>query len=369
MTDKELRSQKSPMSAGQKLFCVMSVIALALTFVYSDAAISAMSEGMRLCVSTLIPSLFPVMVLSELLVRSGAAELLGKLFGAPISRLFGISREGSVAWILGTLCGFPIGMKCALSLYERGKISRAELEHLSTFCNMPSSAFLIGAVGASLFGSKDFGIILYVSHAASCVIVGFAGKFYFSGKKKEYFWGDGSLCESRKGCAASFVGSVTSSAMGMLFICAFVLFFSSVTGILRVLIEEISLSEQVSALIFGFFEMTGGVVAASELELGAAIPVVAAVTGWSGLSVHFQLIGICGSHKPSFRPYFLAKIASALICAALTCGAVAVFDGRLSFFVNSDVQSLLVVGYEPRSIAVLAFFFLSCLKLMSKRRK
>ena len=55
--------------------------------------------------------------------------------------------------------------------------------------------------------------------------------------------------------------------------------------------------------------------------------------------------------------------------AALTCGAVAVFGGRLSFFVNSDVQSLLVVGYEPRSMLILAFFFLSCLKLVSRGRK
>jgi len=360
-------SQTEKMSAGQKLFCFMSVAALALTFIYSDVAISAMSDGMRLCVSTLIPSLFPFMVLSELFVRSGAAEFAGKILGAPVSWLFGISREGSVAWLLGVVCGFPIGIKCALSLYERGKINRAELEHLSMFCNTPSSAFLIGAVGASLFGSRNFGLVLYAAHIISSLIVGFVGRFYFSGKKTEYFISNYAQ-KYRQGAASAFSESVTSSATSMLFICAFVVLFSSFSGMLRLFIDGVHMGDGVKALIFGFLEMTGGVSSASELPLRYAVPAVAAITGWSGLSVHFQLIGICGERRISFCPYFLAKAAGSVLCAALTVVLTRVFAEELHFSVGS-VQSVLLVPSTPTAIFTLVFFGLSCLNVLARARK
>ena len=234
---------------------------------------------------------------------------------------------------------------------------------------MPSSAFLIGAVGASLFGSKRFGIILYAAHALSCVAIGFAGRFYFSGKKKEYFAKDISQNEKRAGCASAFVEAVTSSATSMLFICAFVVFFSSFTGILKALTSGIALDEGAKAVMLGFFEMTGGVFATSGLPLRAAIPIAAAITGWSGLSVHFQLIGICGAHRMSLMPYFISKVASAVVCAALVWIMTGIFAGRLNFSVGGSIESLLVIGYDPSAFVTLAIFAFSCLKLFSRIKK
>ena len=367
MTDKERQNQK--MSVGQRLFCLVSALALALTFIYSDVAISSMSDGMRLCVSTLIPSLFPFMVISELFVRSGMASVVGRALGAPISKLFGISREGSVAWLLGVACGFPIGIKCALSLYERGKISRGELEHLSTFCNTPSSAFLIGAVGASLFGSRQFGLILYVSHLLSSVIIGFATRFYFERRKREIFEPSPDAFGPTKRGVSAFADSVTSSATSMLFICAFVVFFSSFAGILRHILDGVRIADRAKALIFGLFEMTGGVSAAAELPLRYAIPIAGAITGWSGLSVHFQLIGICGERKISFLPYFLAKIASAMLCAAFTGVLAGIFADTLCFSVGGSIQSFLFIRAKPIVVLTLGLFAISCLRLVSREKR
>ena len=122
------------MCAGQVLFCVMGTVCLVLTFIYSDEAIDAMGKGMRLCVNTVIPSLFPFLVVSEIFVASGGATLVGKLLSPVLGRIFGISGEGCVAYILGVLCGFPIGSRSAVSLYERGIIGKGELLHICSFC-------------------------------------------------------------------------------------------------------------------------------------------------------------------------------------------------------------------------------------------
>ena len=370
MTESPNEKKKSTvLTRGQLLFCVMSIAALALTFIYSDVAISSMASGMKLCVTTVIPALFPFMVFSELFVSSGGARFVGKLVGYPFCKLFGISREGSSAVILGFLCGFPIGAKSASSLYEGGRISREELEHICSFCNNPSSAFLISAVGASLFGSQFFGILLYLSHILSSLTVGVLGRPYFYSRKNVRYCKKAQECEIKHSIFGDTVKAITSSAQNMLFICAFVVFFSALTGYIRLSFSLLQLPEALRALAIGFFEMTGGAAEVASLPEEWAIPAVAAITGWAGLSVHFQFIGICSEHKLSFAPYFICKVANALLNAVYISLLSIAFSKYLKLELNGSVPSLLSKDICLPSVLIFSFFGLACLALFLKSRK
>ena len=67
-------------TAGQAGFWIMSTFCFILVLRNADAAVEYMGRGLSLCAKTVIPSLFPFMVISELLVSSGAGEALGRLF-------------------------------------------------------------------------------------------------------------------------------------------------------------------------------------------------------------------------------------------------------------------------------------------------
>lgn len=71
-------------SFGQVFFCLMSTFCFVLILRNPDVAIEYMGRGLSLCARTVIPSLFPFMVISELMVRSGAGEALGRLFSRPM---------------------------------------------------------------------------------------------------------------------------------------------------------------------------------------------------------------------------------------------------------------------------------------------
>jgi sporulation integral membrane protein YlbJ len=309
------------MTRGEIIFCALSILALFLTFGFADTAIGAMSEGMKLCVSVVVPSLFPFMVFSDILVSSGGARLIAMPFSRLAKRLFGVSKEGSVALVLGVLCGFPMGTRAALSLYREGKISRGETEHLICFCNGPSAAFLINAVGLSLFGSRDFGILLYCSQIISSLAVGVLARSYFK-KRSDAPALILSCAEERsasRGVLSSIVRAVTGAAEGVVSICAFVIFFSALTGVLRELLSYFGIGEIAGAALLGFFEMTGGVSAASALALPLSCLFAAAIVGWSGLSVHFQFISLCKDYEFSKKPYFVAKIARSALDVAIVC--------------------------------------------------
>lgn len=345
-------------SAGQAVFCTMSVIALALTFKYSQSAIAAVSHGLELCVKTVIPSLFPFMVLSEIFVSSGAAGIVAKLIGKPFEYCFGISRNGASALVLGALCGFPIGTKCALSQRERGEINDRELLHLLCFCNGPSSAFLISAVGISLFGSKAFGIALYVAELLSAVVIGIIFRFVLKNETPEPSVQDTPEEPKKPGCTRTVVNAVRDSAEGMLYVCAFVVFFAVITGILEIYAEKFGISGTMKALSVGFFEMTGGVFAASELKRGAAYICTAFIVGWSGLSVHFQFISLCGNRRIKYGIYFCAKFLRGLLDAFFIIIISSAFGG--SFAADPvGVQSFLPSAViHPTN--VISFFTFLC---------
>ena len=65
-------------------------------------------SGLLLWFLTVLPTLFPFLLISRLLLDSCACSLLNKLLAPVISRLFGISAQGSFAFIVGFLCGYPM---------------------------------------------------------------------------------------------------------------------------------------------------------------------------------------------------------------------------------------------------------------------
>lgn len=303
-------------SAGKMLYAFMSVFSLAVILRNSDVAIEYMSRGLRLCAVTVIPSLFPFMVISELIVVSGVGEALGRLLSRPVRTLFGISGVGASSIILGTLCGFPVGAKTAISMYDRGAVSREEAARLMMYCNNPSSAFIISAVGVSLFGSRRFGVALYFITLLTALLIAIFARL-ISGDISTPT--PVSQKDDRHLSVTSFTSAVSSAALGMLTVCAYVVFFSTLIGALGCLLSSLSLPHGVNALIYAIFEISGGVSEASAVASPILAMLLAAfAVGWSGFSVHFQILSLADGRNISFRPYFLAKLIQGVLSMLFT---------------------------------------------------
>lgn len=304
--------QKNSMSIRRLPFAVMSLFCLALILRNSELAVRYMTYGLRLCAVSVIPSVFPFMVLSEWIVSFGALQTIGRLLERPFRFLFGVGGDSAGALLLGWLCGFPIGTRTALSLYRRGNIDRRELSRVLTFSNIPSSAFLIGAVGITLFGDRHFGVRLYIVSLLSAVTIGIAEHLFekLPAKKKKISAKSSFSPDSRPSSAArvsGFTDAIASSAIAILQICAFVVFFSVLSGTVSYVFSAWHLPTELTCLLFGFLELTGGTAKAAELAPPLSELFCAFFAGWSGCSVHCQLIGLCSETDLSLRPYFFAK--------------------------------------------------------------
>ena len=101
----------------------------------SETAAQAVREGLALCGGSVIPALFPFLVVSRLFVATGSAAALGRLLAPLTRRVLGVSGPGGTAVLLGLLGGYPVGAQTAGELVRTGAVSRQEGQRLLLFCN------------------------------------------------------------------------------------------------------------------------------------------------------------------------------------------------------------------------------------------
>lgn len=252
-------------------------------------------EGIRLSSEILIPTLFPFFVLSDYWSKNFYIDE-NSLFTKLFVRLFHIPPCGLLAFITGIICGFPLGVKVACDLYNRGEINDSQLTNLCGFCNNPSIAFVISGVGLGIFGSVHVGILLFISCSISAIICGVVFR------EKEIKIQKADNIPRQK---FSLVESTKNAGLTSITISSYVIFFSAIIYALKK-----------TPLIASTLELCSAVkiISESQFSVNQKLILIAFSLGFSGLSVHLQAFSFMGENVKKAR-YFLMKITQGLLTA------------------------------------------------------
>ena len=268
----------------------------------SQEAAGAVVQALDLCLQRVIPSLFPFLAVTNLLLRLGMASWLQGLFAPILRPLTGLPGVCAAPVLMGLLGGYPAGARAAAGLWEDGLITRREAELLLGFCNNCGCAFLYAYVGAGMLQSPRAGLWLIAVHALSALL---AGVFLC---RLERDRGRAplpcSLPAKPASLSTALAASVRGAASSMANICAFVVLFRTLAGLLPGSLPPWAL---------GALELVSG---ASALEPGPAGFISAAViTAWGGVCVHCQTLSVVGGLSP--RWHWAGKALQALLSLLL----------------------------------------------------
>ena len=122
------------------------LILLIFMLLHPAITVTGASNGLLLWYSSVVPALFPFMVLSSLIVASGSLSVLMAPVRLVLGPLLGLSAEGCYTLLSGLVCGFPMGAKTCADFLSRGQISLKEGKFLMAVCNHASPMFLLGYV-------------------------------------------------------------------------------------------------------------------------------------------------------------------------------------------------------------------------------
>lgn len=297
---------------------------------WPEQAMEAMRDGIALCGNVILPSLFPFFVLSSLVVELGMSQYLGRLLEPVMAPLFRVNGSCATALALGFVGGYPVGARTAIQIYENGQCSRTEAERMLAFCNNSGPAFILGVVGAGVFGSGTVGLLLYLTHLLASLLVGILFRFY---KPQE-----GPQTRRSRGPqfqAASFPKAFTQSIVGAmqstLNICAFILFFTVflrilahagilklLGGLLSALLAPLGMDQTwAERLLTGLVEVSSGVSSLTEGAMSGRLSMAAFMLGWAGVSVHCQVLAFLGDSGLSVRTYVAGKLLHGALSALL----------------------------------------------------
>ncbi len=345
------------------LLPVLVIFLLVLLLISPAVSFEYMKSSLKLCAQNLVPSLFPFMIISDFLISSDTGKILKALFARPLSLIFGTSREGSFAVLLGFLCGFPIGAKSALKLYEENKISHTELLHIMSFCNIPSPAFTCGTV-ALLFQSSQLGIILLVSVLLSSCVLGIAGRFIYKYDRKCVY-----ISSKNPDVASAFTSSVSSSAAVMITVCGYVVFFSVLIGYVTQLCDKLGAPSIVSVICSGILEISNGMSCAATLGNDISPILAAFFAGFSGLSVIFQIISLDHGRHIRKKAFVLQKLLQGVLCALIGFVLFKIFPVSVS----PSAPTLSDISFESYGLYICILFFISAalpiLAMILQKRK
>lgn len=298
--------QKRHLSFLLLLSCLLALL------IFSPQVADAVRHALDLCYQTIIPTLFPFMILSELLIAAQAEKerphpKLDRLCQACL----GVPFISLRAFLLGALCGFPIGVKHTADLFRSGRLTAAEAEQTLTFVNNTGPAFIIAGMG-SLLGNRRIGLALYILQLLCALASGMLlARIAPPGE------GNTRYCAETGAVGFHIASAIRRSIGNVLAVCGMIVAFS----IPLVFLNRITKNPVLLSFFSSFLEVgNASVLAASLFQTApkAALFVLTNAICFGGLSVHLQASVFVADLPLSLRRHTAGKLVQAALACLIT---------------------------------------------------
>ena len=350
------------------LISVCTLLAAAALLLFPMSAADGARRGIGYCLNLLIPSLFPFMVFSAFLIKSGISSRLGR-FLSPVTRfLFRLPGCSAAAIFMSLIGGYPVGARAIAALYAQNDISEKEAQRMLCFCVNSGPAFVISTVGGMMLGDLRAGLILFVSQILASLLLGIACRFTLWEPPSD-------RRESAKAEPSSaLIASAADASRGMASMCAFVILFAVLVSVLiqsglsdafsRLLLKAGFPYAAASSLLSVLLEVTGGCMDA--VVAGAPLLFLSFAIGWGGLCVHFQVLSAAANVRISRLRFTLFRLLHGLCAAFLTNLFLRMFPVTVSVFSSTDQP---LSGHLSGSAPAACALFLLCMAFLLTLQK
>lgn len=323
---------------GKLLKGSLICIAFALLILDVRSGIAGVAEGIELCLRTVIPALFPFLILSPMLTSSipriKALRPIGKLLGSP--------KGSEHIVIAGFLCGYPVGARMIHDAWQSGQIRRTDARRMLLFCNNAGPAFIFG-IGCSVFPGKWEPWLLWLVHILSSLLIG----LILPDKST-------AVCNAAPKASGSLRSAVEQALAVMAQICSWVIVFRTILSFLTRWLLWI-FPEWIEILVCGILELANGCTSLYRIEsYPLRFLMMSAFLAFGGLSVHMQTASVTTGLDASLL-HFFAKLLQ--VCFSLFFSSVILIL----------IYSTNILGM-PLAVAILSGI-LSILSIFILRRK
>ncbi|MBR7178497.1 MAG: hypothetical protein IKD27_03130 [Oscillospiraceae bacterium] len=276
---------------------VLLILTALMLILDSRTAAAAASDALELCIRTLIPSLFPLFVVSAMLVpglKSIRIPWLARLLGFP---------DGSEGlFLLGCAGGFPVGAACVSQAVQSGNLDKRDAERMLGLVSFCGPSFLFGVIG-HLLGMKAVCILFLIQLESSVLLA----SFWPGHSESRYISSSESI---------TLPAAVHRSFFSMATVCAWVVLASVAAGFAERWVFPY-LPAHVGILLTGLLELTNGVFALSGQSPQFQFLLCAVFICFGGVSVLLQIAALAAPAGLSVSTCITQKTVQAILAGIL----------------------------------------------------
>jgi len=321
---------------GKWLSKAFVVMFATLILIFPQPSFLGAKNGLLLWFNTILPTLLPFMIISNLIINMDIATILGKFLYPFFKIIFRVSPKGCYPILIGLLSGIPVGAKAIADLVDRNDIGLREGQYLLSFCNNASPMFVTSFIAITQLKEPSLSYKLLLINFLS----GFIGAIiYFllipkiinltNNLKKGTYKNQSLKLHTLELSSSSYEEKTKLSFDFSMLDNAIMDSFEVITKVGGYIIlfsipaQIISSSPSVSPLIkiitIGLLEITTGInyVVSTSLSQNIKIGLVIAITTFGGLSALAQTNSVINKTRLSISTYFKNKLLQMIIALLL----------------------------------------------------
>lgn len=292
------------MERRKYLYGIGAAAGMLVLILDGKTALAGARSGIELCLMTVIPALFPFIVLSVLL--SGALLGASILPLRPVGKILKMPAGTESLLLCAFLGGYPSGAVAVSEAFRAGSLSKDTAERLLSFCNNAGPAFLFGMT-LSLFPDAGAAWLLWGIHILSALAVGILipGKEYSPVKLKK---------------GGSSIGVIKKAITVMATVCAWVILFRIIITFLDRWILWL-FPPEVRVAVIGVLELSNGCCSLALVnDVRVRLILCSGMLALGGLCVTMQTVSSVRGLK--MNQYYLGKILQFVCSILLSAAAV-----------------------------------------------
>lgn len=290
------------MSKSKTLMGVSAALGMLVLILDGQTAIRGASEGLELCIRTVIPSLFPFFLLS--ITLTGAVSGTGSPLLRPLSAIFGTPKGTEALLLTSFLGGYPVGAQCIARGYQNGQIDKTLAHRMLFFCNNAGPSFIFG-IAALQFSSPLYGWLIWAIQLLSAAAVARSLPAYKN-----------AAVRSRNPGNVSFTEALQSALRVMATVCGWVVIFRVILAFLDRWLFWLA-PTNIQVLLTGLLELANGCCNLSRIENeGIRLILCSSMLSFGGLCVFMQTSSVL--QGLSRRVYLTGKCLQTIYATALS---------------------------------------------------
>mgnify|MGYP000210010485 FL=1 len=267
----------------------------------SNIIIKSVNSSSLMFIKKIFPSLFPTMVIGNILIKSNVYLIIPKKIKAFLFKKFNFSNSTMELFIISLITGSPSSAMYINNYLNSGLINKKEAEALLCSTHFINPLFIVAGVGVGVFNNVKIGFVLFIMLFISTLIKIYLNKNNFKNSKKKI------INIKNTNLITNITSSIKESINALLLIFGIVVIFNILVSLVSHILD---LSELASCVINGLLEMTGGIIKLSNLNVNIYIKIFLAYyfLNFGGLCIQMQSMSMIDNKKIRYLKYLIFRL-------------------------------------------------------------